>query len=48
MQLFTTFNSRITAALSALVLSFVLIGGTVSVPAQADAGSGAAYVVELA
>ena len=37
MSIFTNFSNRAAAALTALVLSVVLIGGTVSVPGEAQA-----------
>ena len=47
MQTKPTFASRLSAAMSALALSLVLIGATVAVPARADPAT-AAHVGELA
>jgi len=47
MQTITSFSNRAAAALTALALSIVLIGGTVSVPGEAHARA-ASYVGVIA
>ena len=44
MQTLSSLSSRFAAAASAIVLSVVLIGGTVSVPAEASTPACSAYV----